>query len=144
MMNFTNLAKHSIAVLLSFGACSLPALAWQNPAVQGNQDSGFQMRVVTRSTQAVDYRRKGNTKVDLKGTDLMPSATGEAKIESKSGRIQINAELSHVRPANSFGLAYLTYVLWAITPEGRPRNLGELLLKDERGALQVTVDFQAF
>jgi outer membrane protein OmpA-like peptidoglycan-associated protein len=144
MMNYTTLAKHSIAVLLSFGTCSLPALAWQNPAVQGNQASGFQMRVVTRSTQAVDYRRKGNTKVDLKGTDLMPSATGAAKIESKSGRIQINAELSHVRPANSFGLAYLTYVLWAITPEGRPRNLGEILLKDERGALQVTVDFQAF
>jgi outer membrane protein OmpA-like peptidoglycan-associated protein len=144
MMNYTTLAKHSIAVLLSLGTCTLPALAWQTSAVQGNQDSGFQMRVVTRSTQAVDYRRKGNTKVDLRGTDLMPSATGEAKIESKSGRIQINAELSRVRPANSFGLAYLTYVLWAITPEGRPRNLGELLLKDEKGALQVTVDFQAF
>jgi outer membrane protein OmpA-like peptidoglycan-associated protein len=144
MMNYTTLAKHSIAVLLSLGACSLPALAWQNSEVHGDQAAGFQMRVVTRSTQAVDYRRKGNTKVNLQGTDLMPAATGEAKIESKSGRIQINAELSHVRPANSFGLAYLTYVLWAITPEGRPRNLGELLLKDEKGSLQVTVDIQAF
>src|ERR1035438_7971837 len=107
MMNYTTLAKHSIAVLLSLGACSLPALAWQNSEVHGDQAAGFQMRVVTRSTQAVDYRRKGNTKVNLQGTDLMPAATGEAKIESKSGRIQINAELSHVRPANSFGLAYL-------------------------------------
>jgi outer membrane protein OmpA-like peptidoglycan-associated protein len=119
-------------------------MAWQNSNVSGDQESGFKMRVVTRSTQAVDYRRKGNTRVDLKGTDLMPSATGEAKIESKSGRIQINAELSRMRPANSFGLMYLTYVLWAITPEGRPRNLGELLLHDGKGSLQVTADLQAF
>lgn len=144
MMNHTRLAKHAIAILISLGVCSLPTLAWQDSAVSGDQDSGFHMRVVTRSTQAVDYRRKGNTKVDLKGTDLMPAATGEAKVESKSGRIQINAELSHVKPANSFGLAYMTYVLWAITPEGRPHNLGELLLKDERGSLQVTADVQAF
>jgi outer membrane protein OmpA-like peptidoglycan-associated protein len=144
MMNYTRLAKHSIAVLICLGACSLPMLAWQNSGVSGDQDSGFHMRVVTRSTQAIDYRRKGNTRVNLKGTDLMPAATGEAKVESKSGRIQINAELSHVKPANSFGLAYLTYVLWAITPEGRPHNLGELLLKDEKGSLQVTADVQAF
>jgi outer membrane protein OmpA-like peptidoglycan-associated protein len=144
MMNYTRLAKLSIAVLINLGACSLPALAWQNSGVSGDQDSGFHMRVVTRSTQAIDYRRKGNTRVDLKGTDLMPAATGEAKVESKSGRMQINAELSHVKPANSFGLAYLTYVLWAITPEGRPHNLGELLLKDEKGSLQVTADVQAF
>ncbi|HZR56144.1 MAG TPA: OmpA family protein [Terriglobales bacterium] len=147
MMNYIRIVKHSIAVLLSLGACSLPTLAWQDTHdtnVSGNQESGYHMRVVTRSTQAVDYRRKGSTRVDLKGTDLMPSATGEAKIESKSGRIQINAELSHMRPANSFGLAYLTYVLWAITPEGRPRNLGELLLHDEKGSLQVTADLQAF
>jgi outer membrane protein OmpA-like peptidoglycan-associated protein len=144
MMNYTRLAKLSIAVLISLGACNLPTLAWQNSGVSGDQESGFHMRVVTRSTQAIDYRRKGHTKVDLKGTDLMPAATGEAKVESKSGRMQIDAELNHVKPANSFGLAYLTYVLWAITPEGRPHNLGEILLKDEKGSLQVTADIQAF
>jgi outer membrane protein OmpA-like peptidoglycan-associated protein len=144
MMNHTRLAKHAVAVLMSLGVCSLPTLAWQNSAVSTDQDSGFHMRVVTRSTQAIDYRRKGNTKVNLKGTDLMPAATGEARVESKSGRIQVDAELSHVKPANSFGLAYLTYVLWAITPEGRPHNLGELLLKGEKGSLQVTADVQAF
>jgi outer membrane protein OmpA-like peptidoglycan-associated protein len=144
MMNDTKLVKHAIAVLVSLGACILPTLAWQTSGVSRDQDSGFHMRVVTRSTQAIDYRRKGNTKVDLKGTDLMPAATGEARVESKSGRIQVNAELSHIKPANSFGLAYMTYVLWAITPEGRPHNLGELLLKDEKGSLQVTADVQAF
>ena len=88
------------------------------------------MSVVSRSTQAVDYRHKGSTKVDLKGTDLSSDVRGEAKVEGKAAGVKIEANLDHLRPANSFGLAYLTYVLWAISPEGRPRNLGELTLHD--------------
>ena len=103
------------------------------------------MSVVSRSTQAVDYRHKGSTKVDLKGTDLSSDIRGEAKVEGgKAAGVKIEANLDHLRPANSFGLAYLTYVLWAISPEGRPRNLGELTLHDGKSSLQTTVDMQAF
>jgi outer membrane protein OmpA-like peptidoglycan-associated protein len=58
--------------------------------------------------------------------------------------VKIEANLEHLRPANSFGLAYLTYVLWAITPEGRPRNLGELVVHDGKSSVQTTTDLQAF
>lgn len=139
-----NFNKQVFAAALMAVAFTLPALSWQSGGVTGDQASGYHMKVVSRSTQAVDYRRRGSTRVDLKGTDLMPSASGEAKIESKSGRVEVDANLNHVRPANSFGLAYLTYVLWAITPEGRPNNLGELVVKDEKGSLHVTTDVQAF
>ncbi|MEP6644285.1 MAG: OmpA family protein [Acidobacteriaceae bacterium] len=131
-----------LAISLICTSLALPAFAWQ--AVSGDPTSGYHMKVVSRSTQAVDYRRRGSTKVDLKGTDLMPAASGEAKIESKSGRVEVDANLNHVRPANSFGLAYLAYVLWAITPEGRPDNLGELVVKDEKASLHVTTEVQAF
>src|SRR5262249_50231559 len=88
----------------------------------------FRANVVSRTTKAVDYRhRGGSTKVDLRGTELMPQATGEAKVESKAGRLEIDAKLSGMEPANKFGLEYLTYVLWAITPEGRANNLGEVV-----------------
>ena len=81
-------------------------------------------RLYSRSTQAVDYRRGGgSTKVNLRGTDRMPEAKGEAKVESKSGRVEIDAEMDHVNAANSYGLEYMTYVLWAITPQGRAANL---------------------
>src|SRR5580698_3965688 len=133
------------ACFLTLAALVLPAFSQQNTAVTGNQSSGYRMSVVSRSTQAVDYRHKGSTKVDLKGTDLSSDVRGEAKVEGgKAAGVKIEANLDHLRPANSFGLAYLTYVLWAISPEGRPRNLGELVLHDGKSSLQTTVDMQAF
>lgn len=105
----------------------------------------IKVNVVSRSTKAVDYRhRGGSTKVDLAGTDLMPQATGEAKVESKTGRLEIDAKLRGMEPANKFGLEYLTYVLWAITPEGRANNLGEVILDNGKSELHVTTDLQAF
>jgi outer membrane protein OmpA-like peptidoglycan-associated protein len=74
----------------------------------------------------------------------MPEVRGEAKIESRTGRIEIDASFEHLRPAGTLGLTYLTYVLWAITPQGAPRNLGELIEKDGHGNLKVTADLQAF
>ena len=85
----------------------------------------FYSNVVSRTTKAVDYRhRGGSTKLDLRGTELMPQASGEARVESRTGRLEINTKLEGMEPASKFGLEYLTYVLWAITPEGRANNLG--------------------
>jgi outer membrane protein OmpA-like peptidoglycan-associated protein len=134
----TSLAVLTLAFLAS------PAFSQQSTAVTGDQASGYHMSVVSRSTQAVDYRHKGSTKVDLKGTDLDSEVKGEAKVEGKAGGVKIEASLEHLRPANTFGLAYLTYVLWAITPEGRPRNLGELVVHDGKSSVQTTTDLQAF
>jgi len=105
----------------------------------------FKAQVVSRTTKAVDYRhRGGSTRVDLKGTELMPQARGEARVESRTGRLEINAKLSGMQPANKFGLEYLTYVLWAVTPEGRANNLGEIILKEGSSEVRVTTDLQAF
>src|SRR5690242_3856094 len=105
----------------------------------------FRVNVVSRTTKAVNYRhRGGSTSVDFKGTDLMPLAKGKAKVDSKSGRLQIDAQFERIMPATKFGPEYLTYVLWAITPEGRPLNLGEVLLDNGHAKLDVTTDLQAF
>ncbi len=139
------LGKYSTSLaVLTFALLVSPAFAQQSTAVTGDQASGYHMSVVSRSTQAVDYRHKGSTKVDVKGTDLDSEIKGEAKVEGKAGGVKIEANLEHLRPANTFGLAYLTYVLWAITPEGRPRNLGELVVHDGKSSVQTTTDLQAF
>jgi outer membrane protein OmpA-like peptidoglycan-associated protein len=141
----TKFGKYSaFLVSLTFTALVSPALSQQGVPVTGDQATGYRMRVVSRSTEAVDYRHKGSTKVNIRGTDLSPEVRGEAKVEGKAGGVGIEASVEHVRPANSFGLAYLTYVLWAITPQGRPRNLGELILKDGKSSVHTTADLQAF
>jgi hypothetical protein len=74
----------------------------------------------------------------------MPDARGEAQVNSKQGRIEIDAKMEHLSPATQYGPEYMTYVLWAITPEGRPANLGEVLLDGTRSKLDVTTDLQTF
>jgi outer membrane protein OmpA-like peptidoglycan-associated protein len=93
----------------------------------------------------VNYRhRGGSTKIDFAGTDLMPKAKGDAKVDGKAGRLQIKANFEHMVPARNFGPEYLTYVLWAITPQGRPMNLGEVLLDKDKAWTTVTTDLQNF
>jgi outer membrane protein OmpA-like peptidoglycan-associated protein len=111
-----------------------------------DQTPTFHVNVVSRTVPAVNYRhRSGATKLGFKGTDLMPGAHAEAKVESKKGYTEIEVEFHGLDNPTSFGGEYLTYVLWAITPEGRPTNLGEILVtSDHSSKLDVTTDMQAF
>ena len=122
-------------------------LSEQNAAPsQNDQVTVFRVHVLARTTKAVNYRhRGGSTTVDFRGTDLMPGVGGHAKVDGKVGRLAISAELTHLQPARNYGGQYLTYVLWAITPEGRAVNLGEVLPGDNgKSKLDVTTDLQAF
>jgi len=130
-------------LLFIVSVVALPALCQQN-AVTGDAATGYHMSVVSRSTEAVDYHHKGTIKVDLQGTDLSPEVNGEARVEGKAGGVKVEVQVDHLRRPNSFGLAYLTYVLWAISPQGQPRNLGEMIVKDGRSSVQTTTDMQAF
>jgi outer membrane protein OmpA-like peptidoglycan-associated protein len=106
----------------------------------------YRVTVVSRTAKAVNYRHRGGaTKIDFAGTALMPNAKGEAKVESKKGYIEVEVEFDRMNVAQKYGPEYLTYVLWAITPEGRAKNLGEVLLDSQgRGKLNVSTDFQSF
>jgi outer membrane protein OmpA-like peptidoglycan-associated protein len=111
-----------------------------------NPTPTFRVTVTSRSVQAVNYKHhSGASKVDFAGTNLMPAANGEAKVESKKGYTEIEVEFGNLQKPTTFGNEYLTYILWAISPEGRAVNLGEVLVGDNhRSKLDVTTDLQAF
>jgi outer membrane protein OmpA-like peptidoglycan-associated protein len=106
----------------------------------------YRVKVVSRSAEAVNYQHhSGKTSLDFRGTNLMPDARGRVTVESRTGRIEINTELEHLQSPRNFGPEYLTYVLWAITPEGRASNLGEVpVFDDGKSSVKVTTDLQAF
>jgi outer membrane protein OmpA-like peptidoglycan-associated protein len=150
-----------LAALLAVAIFSVPALAQSAGSVQEQQSTTgagnirvepmdetpvYRVNVVSRTTKAVNYRdRTGETKVGFRGTELMPKAKGEAEVDPKPGRLRIEVSLEGMRPASAFGPEYLTYVLWAVTPEGRAKNLGELFLDDDgKVHTEVTTDLQAF
>lgn len=105
----------------------------------------FRVSVTDRTAKAINYKhRSGATKINFRGTELLPKARGEAKVESKQGYIEIEVEFDDLQPATKNGAEYLTYVLWAITPEGRTSNLGEILLNGTKSKLNVTTELQVF
>jgi outer membrane protein OmpA-like peptidoglycan-associated protein len=138
--------------LLAVGILSGQATQAPNPTQQstGNMAAAgsvpiYRVTVVARSMKAINYNhRSGSTEIGFRGTALMPAATGQAKVESKQGVIKINADMQKLEPATKFGPEYLTYVMWAITPEGRATNVGEILLNGGKSKLDATTELQSF
>jgi outer membrane protein OmpA-like peptidoglycan-associated protein len=128
-----------LAVLVWLGASTLAQ-------AQSDQTSTYIVVLTSRTTPAINYGHRGSsTKIDFRGTDLMPSADGVATVEGKRGAMSIQAEFGGLAKPTVFGNEYLTYVMWAISPEGRSVNLGEVLVGDNhRSKLEVTTDLQAF
>jgi hypothetical protein len=93
---------------------------------------------ISRTVTAVNYLTNSSTRIDFKGTPLLPFAQGDAKVENKKGLMTVEASFSKMSPATQLGPEFLTYVVWAITPEGRASNLGELQLNGNKGKLSVT------
>src|SRR5271168_3941777 len=150
------------ALMVSAGLCGSISVALQaqepNPTAQTapaqdsneikKQDNGiyiYRVKVVQRDLDAVNYlHRSGSTNIGFKGTTLLPLAKGMAKVTSERGGIHIEARFQGLTPANGFGPEYLTYVLWAITPDGRPNNLGEVLPSNNKNNIEVTTALQSF
>jgi outer membrane protein OmpA-like peptidoglycan-associated protein len=138
------------ATITVLGMCIAPAMAQnqnQNNRVESMDKMPiYRVNVVARTTKAINYHhRSGSTKVDFQGTALMPRAKGDAKVDSKQGYLSVDAHFKNMEPASKYGQEYMTYVLWAITPEGRPKNLGEVVLNGTTDSkLDVTTDLQAF
>ncbi len=113
---------------------------------QRNSVPVYKVTVERRSIRALNYgHRSLPTKIDFQGTVLLPRAKGEAKVASKGGVVEIECKFEKLEAPTRFGPQYLTYVLWAITPDGRPVNLGEILTDGSgKNKVRVTTAFQTF
>jgi outer membrane protein OmpA-like peptidoglycan-associated protein len=132
--------RHLAQVLLICATAAAPGAQTQT-AVPAAANPG----TVSRTTKAMHYRQQGGTiKVDFEGTELMSAASGDAKVEGKKSNIEIDAKFQGLEDATKFGLEYLTYVLWAVSPQGRAQNLGELVLDHGKGHVKAFTEMQTF
>jgi outer membrane protein OmpA-like peptidoglycan-associated protein len=141
------------AALVTTAALTAGVAFSQSAPISSRQANGpsdgpvptFRITVVGRTTPAINYRpRRGDTKIDFVGTILLPRAHGDATVSGEQGYIQIDAHFKKLEPPTQFGREYLTYVLWAVTPEGRAINLGEIQVDDDDADVKVTTQLQAF
>ena len=131
---------HVLPALLVLGAVAFAAE--NHPSASGA--AGWSSPSVSRTMKAVHYHLGGSLKVDFRATEQMAGAYGQAKVESKKTNISIDAKFQNLDEATKFGLEYLTYVLWAISPEGRAMNLGELTLEHGNARIKAATDMQTF
>jgi outer membrane protein OmpA-like peptidoglycan-associated protein len=130
------------AVLAS---CVLALLPLQASAQQTSGSSTSLIDIhVSQNLPTVNYWANGSTKVDFVGTALVPRADGEAKVGAQHGVLRIQADFKGLVPPTTLGNVYLVYVLWAITPDGRATNLGQLFVKDGKATMDVTTKLQTF
>jgi outer membrane protein OmpA-like peptidoglycan-associated protein len=135
-----------LVVAITLGVSAPVQAQTHSSADPGNPTPTFRANVVSRTARAVNYgHRGGSTKINFKGTDLTPEAQGVAIVQTKRGDTKIAMHLQELRKPTTFGGEYLTYVLWAISPEGAPVNLGEVLVgSNHRSKLDTTTQLQAF
>jgi outer membrane protein OmpA-like peptidoglycan-associated protein len=132
--------KTASAYLITLGILGILSA----PALGQAPSSAAPAKSVSRTTKAVNYRRAGAVKIDFQGTELMQQANGEARVQNKGSRTEIDAKFLGLDEATKFGLEYLTYVLWAVSPGGRAVNLGEVVLKSGAGEVKAISDMQTF
>jgi outer membrane protein OmpA-like peptidoglycan-associated protein len=142
------LAPARAAIAQELNPTSQPVAAPDAAASPVTEQNGiyiFQVKAVQRNLDCVNYlHRSGSTHIGFQGTLLLPGAHGDAKVTSERGGITVDAKFDGLTPANGFGPEYLTYVLWAISPDGRAQNLGEVLPAGTKNNIHVTTALQSF
>jgi outer membrane protein OmpA-like peptidoglycan-associated protein len=132
------------AILAALGG--LPLVCQEAPPKTGPAPL-YRVTVIERNVDAVNYAYHAPepARIDFRGTVLLPTAKGGATVESRRGRTEIDAKFDNLESPSKFGNSYLSYVLWAISPEGAPHNIGEIIPDSGNHAhLAVTTELQAF
>jgi outer membrane protein OmpA-like peptidoglycan-associated protein len=126
-------------------ALAIPGSAAQTGKVDSRLSVTASMNLVDRTIKTINYQhRNGSTKIELYGTILLPAFHGEARVENRRTYSEIEVVFRNLQSATHFGPEFITYVLWAVSPEGRPTNLGEVIIRGTGSRLEVTTELQAF
>lgn len=136
--------KYGASGLLAVALLSAPTFAQQAEGSQDKPQALYNITVTSRSTKAITYRVNTSTKVDFRGTPLMNNAEGQANVRSREGYVEVEVDLKNLESPTRFGNEYLTYVLWAVTPQGRAISMGEVRMDRGRSKLKVTTKLQTF
>lgn len=137
--------KHGAKLVAVAGLCLLSSIALAQVQVTQMQQEVPPSNLISRSVTAIGYTVGKTTKIALSGTDLMPQASGEAKVQAGTGATKVEVNVAGMSQPTTFGTEFLTYVLWAVSPDGRSDNLGEIIIdKNGSGKLNATTPFQTF
>jgi hypothetical protein len=109
-----------------------------SPTLRASETVPFPVRVMDYGNLA------GPLSIVFRYTPSVPGAAGQAEILPGPTWWKLDAFFQNLPPASKLGSAYLTYVLWCVTPEGRTLNLGEVELTGTDGHIKTKVNLRRF
>lgn len=134
-MNHSSPLRISSSIFATLLAFTLAASAWAQSDMQ-------------RQTVAITYPLDQAVTVKFRGTTRLPRLKGEAKIKRQGRRgTRVELNIENLPRAMELGGIYTTYVVWAISPEGRVDNLGEIKRSGSQfidSKIDVTTPLQSF
>jgi len=142
-----NSVRHMIAggFLLSLfwaGVCVLQAQQPGSATVE--QSLKFQPQLVTKTVSVINPPARGSLTTTLKGTQLAPNASGQAKLKMGDVEVTVETQANGLGAPGSFGTQFETYVVWAITPAGKAFKLGTMEAKGNRFELNTKSAVRSF
>ena len=131
---------------LVWGLLSIGFVFCRGALFAQNREEEPAENLTSKSVPAIGYDiGAGATKINLTATSVVPQASGEAKVEAKKSGTSIEVKLKGMPQPTTLGPELLTYVLWAVTPDGGARNLGEIPInEDGEGKAKANTASQTF
>jgi hypothetical protein len=128
---------------------SVGVLATNNRAASVRTSPLSVVEVREPEGQILSYRHlAGSTDVHMRGTRLAPDARIKLKIGSRPGFVELDINrggIEGLMPASRLGRDFLTYVLWAVSVDGKASNLGEITFDGDKAiAVNLTTPYQTF
>jgi len=121
----------------------LLVVAGDASAQQVEKDVAVVSEEVAAQLQAFSYREGPQSRLLFRGTAIALAADGSGEVEFQDGRSRVEVSVRKLASPWTLG-PYTTYVLWAITIDGRATNLGSIELVGDRGALKASTPLSQF
>lgn len=110
---------------------------------QVEKDVGVVSEEVASQLQAFSYREGPVSTLRFRGTAIALDAEGSGEVEFQDGRSRVQVSVRKLPQPATLG-PYMTYILWAVTIDGRALNLGSIDLDSGRGTLKASTPLSQF
>lgn len=141
------------SVLYMIATSFLLSSSWAGVRVPQAQQSGsataernpkFQPQLVRKTVSVINPPALGSVTTTLKGTELAPNASGQAKLKMGDVDVTVEAQANGLGAPSSFGSQFEIYLVWAITPAGKTFKLGAMEAKGNRFELKTKSAVRSF
>lgn len=123
--------------------CAAVALPMSPAAQQLEREVGVVSEDVEGRLEGYSYQEGPVSTLEFHGTAIALGASGSGRVEFQDGRASVEVSVRKLPDPASLG-PFSTYVLWAVTADGRANNIGSIETRNGAGSLDTSTPLSQF